>query len=149
MSQVLRGEKVIEYRKKFFPDAFQAFVYTTGKNGGIEFFMKCDPPISADAQTLATIGSAIQKDDYTAIFDYFKEKNTGCLIPITAVSKIAKISLAILRAHYPKFCVPQKYLFLDVPNKQPLFEFLLDQACLANFTNDWHNYYQIIKNIIK
>lgn len=31
VKQILSGKKVIEYRKKFFNDPFQAFVYTTGK----------------------------------------------------------------------------------------------------------------------
>lgn len=74
VKRILSGKKVIEYRKKFFNDPFQAFVYTTGKNGGIEMFIKCDAPIIDNAHKLATIGETIQHDNYGDIFDYFKEK---------------------------------------------------------------------------
>ncbi|MBA1393028.1 ASCH domain-containing protein [Lactobacillus sp. XV13L] len=60
--QILQGEKVIEYRKRFFKDGFQAFVYTTGPNGGIELFIKCAPLIRSDATSLAKIGRLLGRN---------------------------------------------------------------------------------------
>ena len=81
VSAIMNQTKIIEYRKRFFKDAFQAFVCTTGPNGGIELFIDCDAPIISNANNLAIIGSLLQNDDYTEIHDYFNDNNSGFIIP--------------------------------------------------------------------
>jgi len=80
---IIAGKKVIEYRRRFFSEPFQAFVYTTGPNGGVNLFITCDQPIKADAQKLAAIGELIQHDDYDELVQYFSAHDTGLIIPIT------------------------------------------------------------------
>ncbi|WP_395319989.1 hypothetical protein [Fructilactobacillus frigidiflavus] len=146
--QIVAGIKIIEYRKKFYPEAFQAFIYTTGKGGGIEAFVKFDAPIINDAQTLSLIGKKIQNDNENEIFAYFEENNSGYIIPIEKVYQLERIPLKILRDTFPKFTVPQKYLFLDRPEKQSLLEFLLNKSYIKYVKNEWNTYYQQIKDII-
>lgn len=148
VKQILSGKKVIEYRKKFFNDPFQAFVYTTGKNGGIEMFIKCDAPIIDNAHKLATIGETIQHDNYGDIFDYFKKKNTGYIIPIIEVYQFKKVDLQYLRTELPSFVVPQKYLFLDRQDKQNLLNLLLQQVCSNKLINNWDFYFKQAKKCI-
>lgn len=146
VSDISNGSKVIEYRKSFFKDKFQAFVYTSGKDGGIELYIECDFPIYSDAKKLAAIGSIIQKDDYKEIFDYFHKKNEGYIIPIMKVYKIKKIDLAMLRSKFGSFNVPQKYTFLDKSGKKEILNYLLNQKIIGIINNDWDNYYNIIEN---
>lgn len=137
VNQILQGTKIIEYRKRFFQDGFQAFVYTTGPYGGIELFMKCAPAIRSNAETLAKIGQQIQHDDYAEIYDYFIPKDDGCEIPILETCSLDKISLKKLREILPTIVVPQVYLFLDAPEKKPLLNYLKDQIILEHKTNKW------------
>lgn len=149
VEQILQGTKIIEYRKRFFKDGFQAFVYTTGQHGGIELFMKCAPAIRSDAKTLAQIGQQIQHDDYKEIYDYFSLKNDGCDIPILETCKLKKIPLSKLRAIVPTIVVPQAYLFLDSPEKKALVNYLLAQRVLEHKTNQWDNRYKKISELTK
>lgn len=144
VAEIKSGLKVIEYRKSFFKEAFQAFVYTAGKDGGIELFLQFAPAITADNITLAKVGSQIQHDDYQEIVDYFSAKQSGCLLPILTVTECAKQDLPTLKTSLPTVTVPQKYSFLDRPDKQPLLEFLLTQSVTKRFTNDWEHYFQQI-----
>ncbi|WP_429971101.1 hypothetical protein ACQW5G_00225 [Fructilactobacillus sp. Tb1] len=59
--EILNGNKIIEYRKSFYKDKFQAFVYTSGKNGGIELYIECDFPIYSDAKKLANKKMILKK----------------------------------------------------------------------------------------
>ncbi|USS93325.1 hypothetical protein M8332_00195 [Fructilactobacillus ixorae] len=146
VEEIKKGYKVVEYRKSFFKEPFQAFIYTSGKNGGIEAFILCDQPIISDAKKLANIGSIIENDSYNDIFDYFKEKNTGVIIPIIAVYQIHPIKLNTLRKKFDNFNAPQKYTFLDNTNKKNILEYLLSKTITKSTKNNWSNYYRKIKN---
>lgn len=149
VNQILQGTKIIEYRKRFFQDGFQAFVYTTGPHGGIELFMKCAPAIRSNAETLAKIGQQIQHDDYDEIYDYFIPKDDGYEIPILETCALEKISLKKLREILPTIVVPQAYLFLDAPEKKPLLNYLKDQIVLEHKTNKWKQHFANIANLAK
>ena len=149
VKEILTGQKIIEYRKSFFKDSFQAFVYTTGSNGGIQLFIKCAPLIRSNAVTLAQIGQEIQKDDYAEIYDYFMPKDDGCIIPILKSCALKKISLKQLRAVLPEIVVPQKYLFLDRPDKKDLLDFLLKQEYDNLIINKWDEWYAKIRQIVE
>ncbi|BDR59893.1 hypothetical protein [Lactobacillus xylocopicola] len=149
VQQILQGQKIIEYRKRFFKDSFQAFVYTTGSRGGIQLFLKCSPAISSDAATLAKIGQVIQGDEYTEIYDYFKEKDEGCIIPIVETCEIAKVSLAQLRSLEPAITMPQNYLFLERPEKKKIFDFLINQSCQNKQVHDWAERFKQIQQVVQ
>ena len=148
VKEILTGQKIIEYRKSFFKDSFQAFVYTTGSAGGIQLFIKCAPLIRNNAANLAQIGQEIQNDDYAEIYGYFMPKDDGCIIPILKSCAVKKITLEQLRAVLPQIVVPQKYLFLDRPDKADLLNFLLNQECDNLIINNWDKRYALIKNIL-
>lgn len=149
VNEILIGQKVIEYRKRFFKDSFQAFVYTTGKNGGIELFIKCPSLIQNDAVTLAKIGQLIQHDQYEEIYDYFMPKNDGCIIPILNYCAVKKVALEQLRSVMPEITIPQSYLFLDRPDKQKLLAYLLKQECGTEKDNQWEKYFGEIEQMLK
>ncbi|USS85988.1 hypothetical protein M3M38_04595 [Fructilactobacillus cliffordii] len=148
VDEINAGTKVIEYRKSFFKDQFQAFIYASGKNGGISTFIRCNQPIISDADHLARIGSIVGNDDYHEIFDYFQAKNTGVIIPIRSASQIHKLDLPTLRKQFGNFNAPQKYTFLDKPEKQSLLNYLIDQELVRTMTNDWNHFYAQIANKI-
>lgn len=142
---IIAGEKVIEYRRRFFDEPFQAFVYTTGPNGGVALFITCDWPIKANAQKLAAIGQLIQHDDYDELVDYFSVKDTGLIIPITSYVQFPMISLAKLRAKFANFVTPQGYAFLDKPERQAQLTYLQQQPVLSTQTIDWKPKYRAIQ----
>ncbi|USS84602.1 hypothetical protein M3M35_04615 [Fructilactobacillus myrtifloralis] len=145
VTEINLGTKVIEYRKSFFHDPFQAFVYSSGKGGGIATFIQCDQPIVSDADRLARIGSLVGNDDYRELFSYFKPKNTGVIIPIQTAYQIPLLPLTQLREQFTEFTAPQKYTFLDHPNKQALLNYLLEQPIIGKTKNNWHNYYEQLR----
>lgn len=149
VNQILQGTKIIEYRKRFFKEKFQAFVYTTGPQGGIQLFLTCAPAIRDDAQVLAKIGQKIQHDDFNEIYDYFLPKNTGCILPILATTSMEKVALSKIRQILPSIAIPQSYLFLDAPDKLILLNFLLKQDAIKHQTNQWEHHFANIANIKK
>ncbi|WP_304057701.1 hypothetical protein [Levilactobacillus namurensis] len=148
VSEIECEKKIIEYRKRFFKYSFQAFVCTTGKNGGIELFLDCDTPIISNASKLAEIGVAIQNDDYQEIYKYFEEKNTGVIIPIKQAITFTKIPRSTLLNAFSSFVVPQAYSFLDTPSKKELLNNLLKNECKNNWTLDWDENYSAIGKLI-
>ena len=149
VKEILTGQKIIEYRKSFFKDSFQAFVYTTGSAGGIQLFIKCAPLIRNNAANLAQIGQEIQNDDYDEIYDYFMPKDDGCIIPILKSCAVKKISLNQLRTVLPQIVIPQSYLFLDRPDKKDLLDFLLRQEYDDLIVNEWDERFAKIRQIIE
>lgn len=149
VNQILQGTKIIEYRKRFFKEKFQAFVYTTGAQGGIQLFLTCAPAISDNAQVLAKIGQSIQHDDFNEIYNYFFPKNTGCILPILETISMEKVTLSKLRHILPSIAIPQSYLFLDAPDKLILLNYLLEQDAIKHQTNQWKNHFASIANIKK
>lgn len=148
VKEILMGQKIIEYRKRFFKDSFQAFVYTTGNNGGIKLFIKCAPLIRNNAKVLAQIGREIQNDNYDEIYDYFMHKDDGCIIPILKSCAVKKVSLNQLRTVLPQIVIPQSYLFLDRPDKKDLLDFLLRQEYDDLIVNEWDERFAKIKKIV-
>lgn len=149
VKEILVGTKIIEYRRRFFADNFQAFVYTTGNNGGIQLFMKCTQPVRSNAETLAKIGHQIQHDDFSEIYNYFMRKNEGCIIPIIEICKIEKVPLQKLREFLPNIAIPQSYLFLDRPEKKIILQYLLNQNVLDHITNQWKKHFEEIARLTK
>jgi len=144
---IVAGDKVIEYRRRFFTNPFQAFVYTTGRSGGIDLFITCDRPIQGNAQMLAAIGAEIQHDDYHEIKVYFATKDSGLIIPITSWARLPMLSLATLREKFSNFFTPQGYTFLDRPERVAQRDFLLNQPVLEHGTIDWEAKYQVINKM--
>lgn len=142
---IITGKKVIEYRRRFFAEPFQAFVYTTGPNGGVNLFITCDKPIKADAQKLAAIGELIQHDDYDELVRYFSANDTGLIIPIACYMQFPTISLATLRAKCTNFVTPQGYVFLDKPERQSQLSYFQQQPVLKTQTIDWTPKYRAIE----
>ena len=105
--------------------------------------------IRSHAATLAQIGPEIQKDDYGEIYDYFMPKNDGCIIPILKSCALKKISLKQLRAVMAEIVIPQKYLFLDRPDKKDLLDFLLKQEYDNLIINKWDERYAKIRQIVE
>ena len=144
---IIAETKIIEYRRRFYQDAFQAFVYTTGAQGGIELFIRCDKPIQATATVLGQIGALLQHDDADEISAYFAARNTGLEIPIVAFERLPKISLATMRTKFSNFVTPQGYTFLDKPERQDQLTFLREQPGYQATTIDWQPKYDQIKDL--
>ncbi|MFC6202459.1 hypothetical protein ACFP1L_11360 [Lactiplantibacillus nangangensis] len=142
---IITGKKVIEYRRRFFAEPFQAFVYTTGPNGGVNLFITCDQPIKADAQKLAAIGELIQHDDYDELVRYFSANDTGLIVPITSYVQFPMIRLAELRRKFTNFVTPQGYTFLDKLERQAQLTYFQQQPVLKTQTIDWTPKYRAIE----
>lgn len=66
---------------------------------------------------------------------------------------VAAISLQPLDRHwlqqtFPGFSVPQAYLFLDTPAKQPLLDCLLHTPTTQQWSLDWTNRYDQIAQLL-
>lgn len=131
---ILSGKKIIEYRRRFFKDKFQAFVYLTGKNGGLELFIQCAQPLVGSVQALTALGVV---DNQEMVQKYFATKNVGYAIPILEVYQFPRIALTQLRNQFGKFTVPHSYLFLDKYDKLKIRNFLLQQPFNAKQINHW------------
>ncbi|RXI78124.1 hypothetical protein [Levilactobacillus suantsaii] len=133
---VLSGHKIVEFRKRFFPQAFQAFVYTTGR--GVQFFMRCDAAHQGTPATLAKFGNMMQHDTFAATMGYFQDKTSGLAIPITATYRLAHtVTLPDLRAVVPTVTIPRGYLRLDQPERADLLTFLTQQPYNLQRQVDW------------
>ena len=64
---IINGTKILEYRRRFFARPFQAFVYTTGDNGGIQLFLRCDQGLQLVPEQLALVGALLQHDAPTRL----------------------------------------------------------------------------------
>ncbi|GLB47101.1 hypothetical protein WR164_10800 [Philodulcilactobacillus myokoensis] len=149
VKQIENGTKVIEYRKSFFKHPFQAFVYTTGKHGGIELFIKCGQPIIGEAKLMARIGQKIQNDNYQETYQYFIKKNQGVIIPILKAISLKKISKNYLFSHFKNFSAPQSYLFLNRADKKNILGYLKNDECVRVEDNQWNEKYKEINEILK
>lgn len=134
---ILQGTKVLEYRRRFYPQAFQAFVYTTGPTGGILCYVQCAAAIVAAPATLAQLGATVQNDDPTAVLNYFGTRQTGLAIPITARCTLPRLDLDLLRTRFEHFVTPRGYVFLDQPAYRDQLDFLLDQPAGMLTPTDW------------
>lgn len=148
VAAIINQTKIIEYRRRFFKAAFQAFVCTTGPHGGIALFLDCDTPITADADHLARLGQRLQGDTYSEIFNYFQPRNTGVIIPIKAAISLQPLDRHWLQQTFPGFSVPQAYLFLDTPAKQPLLDCLLQTPTTQQWALDWTSRYDEIAQLL-
>lgn len=94
---IINGTKILEYRRRFFARPFQAFVYTTGDNGGIQLFLRCDQGLQLVPEQLALVGALLQHDAPTTTAAYFEGAKAGLALPITAFTTLPNIPLAQLR----------------------------------------------------
>ncbi|MFC6179929.1 hypothetical protein [Lactiplantibacillus daowaiensis] len=146
---ILAQTKWLEYRRRFFQQAFQAFVYTTGRQGGVNLYLQCGQPIKADAATLAQIGQQVQNDDYDKLYDYYAAQNTGLTIPILKAVQLPQTSLKSLRTRFSNFVTPQSYVYLNRPERQSQLDYLLTQPVLSIKTNDWTTKIPLIQTLLK
>lgn len=126
---IAAGDKVIEFRRRFYPRAFQAFIYTTGKQGGIGSYVQCAPAITAAPAVLGQLGARLQGDDPQATVAYLAPASTGLAIPVTSAITFEPVSLADLKAQFPNFVAPRSYVYLDRPPRRDQLAYLLDQDC--------------------
>lgn len=126
---IATGAKVIEFRRRFYPSAFQAFIYTTGKQGGIGSYVQCAPAIAAAPAVLGQLGAKLQGDAPQATMAYLVPASTGLAIPVTTVITFEPVGLADLKAQFPNFVAPRSYVFLDRPQRQDQLAYLLGQDC--------------------
>ncbi|GEO69631.1 hypothetical protein [Levilactobacillus acidifarinae] len=134
---VLSGHKILEFRKRFFPRPFQAFVYTTGR--GIQFFMRCGAAYQGPAATVAKLGTLVQHSNFAATMHYLGAGSTGIAVPIQATYRLTTtVTLADLRAVAPQVAVPQTYTFLDQPQRAELLTYLTQQSYDLHHQVDWH-----------
>lgn len=133
-ARIGRQEKVLEFRRRFYREPFQAFVCVTGTNGGVGLFLDIDQPLSADAATLIRWGVAEQGDDPAGLRAYFGAATQGVLLPIKTAVTLERAPRDDLRAAFPRFVAPRAYQFLDKPDKQPLLQHLLTLEVQKSWT---------------
>ncbi|RRK09785.1 hypothetical protein D1831_10780 [Lactiplantibacillus garii] len=126
---MVAGTKRLEYRRRFYQGAFQAFVYVTGRAGGVGLYVQCAPAVVASPIVLGQLGAVLQNDDPQAVRAYLGTHAKGLGIPITGVAVLTPISLVQLRVAFNNFVAPRSYVFLDRPARQAQREFFLDQPC--------------------
>lgn len=90
---IIDGSKLLEYRRRFFSEPFQAFVYTSGPNGGIRLYLRCDKGLQLPPDQLALVGALIQHDSPAVTAAYFKDVAQGVALPITAFTTLPNIPL--------------------------------------------------------
>jgi len=146
---ILAQTKILEYRRQFYRQPFQAFVYTTGSQGGVTLFIKCDQPIEAEVATLAQIGRQLQHDDSAELKAYFGTHNSGLAIPITEWVQIPRISLATLRTRFTNFVVPRSYVYLNHANRQSQLDYLLAQSVIQQQVINWSSKYAVIDKLLQ
>lgn len=121
------GHKVLEYRRRFFTAPFQAFIYVTGPNGGVQLYVRCGAAIQQSPATLGRLGHAVQGDDPAEVHAYFHDQTSGLAIPILAVTDFPPLSLVEMRRQFPNFVAPRSYVFLDRPARLAQLRSLLTQ----------------------
>ncbi|VDG25946.1 hypothetical protein [Lactiplantibacillus mudanjiangensis] len=129
---ILTQTKRFEYRRRFYQDAFQAFVYTTGPNGGVDLFIQCETPIRGTADELAQLEQA----DPESLRQYFAGLESGLAIPISKVVELPKLSLATLKTRFSNFVAPRSYVFLDRPARQAQFAYFFQQPVSRMVVNE-------------
>ena len=143
---VVSGQKILEFRKRFYPDPFQAFVYTTGR--GIQSFIRCGAAYQGSPATIAQLGAAVQGSDVAATLGYLGDRSTAMALPIQTVYRLQRlITLAALRTVQPQVAIPQTYTFLDRPAKRPLLTFLARQVYVQERHTDWEQYAAVVRNL--
>jgi len=145
---IVAQTKVIEYRHRFFKQPFQAFVYTTGSQGGVNLFMKCDQPIKATVNSLAQIGYRLQDESSKSVNAYFKAQNSGVAIPITEWVRFPLIRLKTLRIRFDNFVTPRSYVFLNQQSRQTQLDYFLQQPILKRGLTDWTAKYADLADLI-
>ncbi|WP_203641258.1 hypothetical protein [Levilactobacillus andaensis] len=134
-ADILSGNKIVEYRRRFFQHPFQAFVYTTGPAGGLQLFLTFNQPIVRPTADLIQIGTRLQADSPANLTTYLGDQ--GVALPIKSVATLPQLSREQLRQIDPSFAAPRAYSFLNKPNKQALLTSLLQQPCLGYHDIDW------------
>lgn len=138
-SQAIRTQqKSLEFRRRFYQQAFQAFVYTTAPASEVGLFIQCAPALTGSPVQLARWGEQWQADDPQQVQRYFKGCLEGVGLPVTAVATFTQpVSLATLRQQFDDFVTPRGYVFLDQPDKRPQRDFLMAQPCHSLLVTDW------------
>lgn len=143
---VLSGHKILEFRKRFFTQPFQAFVYTTGR--GIQFFMRCGAAYQGPSATIAKLGTLVQHSDFAATMAYLTPNATGVAVPIQATYRLTNtVTLADLRAVTPQVAIPQTYTFLDQPQRAKLLAYLTRQTYDLSRQVDWHRRQPMVRTL--
>ena len=132
---IATGTKLLEYRRQFFTQPFQALVYVTGPGGGVAMYLQAGAAVVATPTILGAIGAAIQNDQPAEVARYLQGRDRGCAIPITAVTTINNLALPRLRQRFTNFVTPRGYVYLDQPARQAQLRFFLDQPCAPLRTN--------------
>lgn len=145
---IIKGTKVLEYRRRFLTRPFQAFVYTTGVNGGIQLFLRCDQGLQLAPEQLALVGALLQHDAPAATAAYFEGLQAGVALPITAFTTLANIPLVELRAQFANFVTPRGYVFLDQPERQAQLDWLLTRPCEPLTVLDWRKRYAALATLL-
>ncbi|WP_265478629.1 hypothetical protein [Lactiplantibacillus plantarum] len=146
---IINGTKILEYRRRFFARPFQAFVYTTGDNGGIQLFLRCDQGLQLVPEQLALVGALLQHDAPTTTAAYFEGAKAGLALPITAFTTLPNIPLAQLRRQFENFVTPRSYVFLDQPDRQAQLDGLLTQPCESLTILDWRKRYAALATLLQ
>jgi len=144
---IIASTKVIEYRRRFFTEPFQAFVYTTGKRGGVQLYLRCDAGLQLNVAQLAKMGTLLQPNA-GSVTDYFAQTDHGIALPITAFTTFPTISLPQLRQRFTNFVTPRSYVFLDRPERQVQLQWLLQQTCAPLTNRDWVPKYQLLQPLL-
>lgn len=142
---VLSGQKILEFRKRFYPHPFQAFVYTTGQ--GIQSFIRCGAAYQGTPAAIARLGAAVQGSDVAATLQYLGARPTAMAIPIEAVYQLEQVvTLADLRRVQPRMAIPQTYTFLNRAPRLALLDFLTHRPCVLRQKIEWSRYAEAIRD---
>ena len=123
------GTKVLEYRRRFYPRAFQALIYVTGPQGGVRLYVRCAPAFKRSPATLAELGHRVQGDQRADVMAYFDGTPVGMALAVTAQVAFKTVDLPTLRQQFPNFVTPRGYVFLDRPARQEQLAYLLAHPC--------------------
>lgn len=145
---IIDGSKLLEYRRRFFSEPFQVFVYTSGSNGGIRLYLRCDKGLQLPPDQLALVGALIQHDSPDVTAAYFKDAAQGVALPITAFTTLPNIPLAQLQQQFTNFVAPRSYVFLDRPARQAQLDWLLQQPCQPLQLIDWTRRYAALATLL-
>lgn len=128
-AQICTGEKTHEYRRGvFMRTPVDAFVYCTSPVMQIGLFVQFGSPVIAPPHDIAMIRENGTPGTYQMMMDWMAGYDTATALPVERVITFDPISLSDIKAQFPDFHPPQKFIYVD--KQKELLAFLKRRALL-------------------
>ncbi len=112
--EVCEGSKKFEYRRgAFLKGPAKAFVYCTMPVKETGLFVELGKPIVGDLSEIAVVKEQEVSGSYDTMMDWLAGAKKASATPIEKPVTFPPISLIEIKAKFPKFHPPQRFIYLD------------------------------------